>query len=88
MASATSPSLLESRPPELFNRVLGYVLQPESTPEMKDKFRGYRIDIAILRVKKAIHALARGNMHHSISWIRLGVNWDAFLINPHWVGTK
>jgi hypothetical protein len=79
-------SHLESLPAELFNRVLSYVLEPETTPELNDKFRGYRIDTAILRVNKAIYVLVKGYPHHSISWIRLDLNWDAFLIDPHWIG--
>jgi hypothetical protein len=86
MSSATSLSLLESLPPELFNRVLSYVLVPIEEFTAPTKFHGYRFDTALLRVNKAVHALAKSYPHHSISWVRLDVNWDAFLIDPHWIG--
>jgi hypothetical protein len=59
MASASSPSLLEGLPPELFNRVLGYVLEPIEEFTTSTKFHGYRFDTALLRVNKAVHALAK-----------------------------
>jgi hypothetical protein len=86
MSSAAASSLFESLPPELFNRVLSYVLEPVVNEEASTKFRGYQFDTAILLVNKAIHALAKGYLHHSISWIRLDLNWDGFLIDPRWLG--
>jgi hypothetical protein len=85
MSSVAAPSLLESLPPELFNRVLSYVLEPIAYGDTPTKFSGYRFDTALLRVNKAIHALAKSYLHHTISWARIDVNWDAFLIDPHWM---
>jgi hypothetical protein len=86
MSSAAAPSLLESLPPELFNYVLSYVLEPIDNTETPTQFRSYRFDTALMRINKAIHALAKSYLHHSISWARIDVNWDAFLIDPHWIG--
>jgi hypothetical protein len=53
MSSTVAPSLLESLPPELFNRVLSYVLEPIDHTETPTQFHSYRVDTALLRVNKA-----------------------------------
>jgi hypothetical protein len=88
MASLEEASRLKSLPPEIFNRILGYVLDPIQSKVCSSppKFRAYRFDTAILRVNKAIHTVAKTDLHYSISWLRFDVNWDAFLIDPYWLG--
>jgi len=82
-------SSFEALPPEIFNHVLGYLFDP-ATCKIKEPSTAasysYRFDVAIFRVSKAVHSLAKSHLHHSLSWIRFDFNWDAFLIDPHWVG--
>jgi hypothetical protein len=90
MATPESTSRLEALPAELFNRVLSYVYDPEQCEiqESNTKFRGYRLETSLLRVNKAIHELAKSYLHHALSWVRLDINWGAFIIDPRWVGVN
>jgi hypothetical protein len=90
MATPESTSRLEALPAELFNRVLSYVYDPEQCEiqESNIKFRGYRLETSLLRVNKAIHELAKSYLHHALSWVRLDINWGAFIIDPRWVGVN
>lgn len=90
MTTNSSVSRLESLPGELFNCILSYVFDPacSTIPESASRFRGYRFDTALLRVNKIIHQLAKSYLHASLSWVRFDINWESFLIDPHWLGVS
>ncbi|KAF1918611.1 hypothetical protein BDU57DRAFT_443082, partial [Ampelomyces quisqualis] len=88
MSGVGAASLLEALPPEIFNAILGYIFSPRESiaPPTATTFRGYRFNTSILRVNKAINRLAKSYLHLGLAWVRLDINWHAFLIDPHWLG--
>jgi hypothetical protein len=84
-------SRLESLPPEIFNRILSFVFDPSSskTEESETHFSGYRFDVSLLCVNKAVYQLARSYLHHALVWVKVNINLPSLpLVDPHWLGVR
>jgi hypothetical protein len=70
-------SRLESLPLELFTHVLSYFLNDDEVERAADcdheHVRGYGFELAILRLNKGIHALAKFYLLNVNTWIRFDV---------------
>ncbi|KAF2024134.1 hypothetical protein EK21DRAFT_118101 [Setomelanomma holmii] len=69
-------SRLAQLPPELFNMVLSHLLNAEQVERAPTtaKLRGYAFQLAILRVNKEIHALAKSYLDNANTCIQFDIN--------------
>jgi hypothetical protein len=90
MATQSQISRLESVPGEVFNNIIGHILDPCENELDSDVhgFCRYSFNTSILCTNRNIHSLARSYLHNGLAWVRIDVNWPSFLVDPRWVGVR